>query len=176
MPNYGIAQGSIFDVFGVNLATATSDLQSVPLQKTLSGTSVQITISGVTTQALLYFVSPTQIAGVLPSATPAGTGQLSVTVNGQTGPAAAITVVHSAFGLISLNGVGNGPIAAMDIRGQYLGLTNAANPGDVITLWGSGLGPVTGDESIAQLPVNMAGPAEVDIGGFAATVQYAGRS
>lgn len=177
MPNYGIAQGSIFDIFGSNLATATSPLQSVPLPRTLSGTSVKITVNGVTTQAILYYVAANQIAAILPSATPTGTGQITVTVNGQTSPPAPITVVQTAFGMLSLNGVGNGPAGVYDVNSQFLTWTNAANPGDFITLWGSGLGPVTGDETIAQTPVDLTNiPIEIDIGGEPAVVQYHGRS
>jgi len=177
MPNYGIAQGSIFDIFGSGLATTTSPLQNVPLPTQLSGTSVNITVNGVITRGILYFVSPTQIAAILPSATSPGTGQITVTVNGQTSAPGAITVVPSAFGLLTLNGVGNGPAAVFDVNANYLGLTNAAHPGDFITLWGSGAGPAPGDETIAQTPRNLAGfPIEVDIGGIAATVQYIGRS
>lgn len=177
MPNYGIAQGSIFDIFGSNLATATSTLQSVPLPTALNGTSVSITVGGTTTQAILYFVSATQIAAILPSATPVGMGLVRVTVNGKTGPPADIAVVQSAFGMLTLNGVGNGPASAFDVNSQYLGLTNAANPGDFVTLWGSGVGPVSGDETVAQIPVNLTNiPLQVNIGGTAASVQYAGRS
>jgi hypothetical protein len=86
-------------------------------------------------------------------------------------------VVQSAFGILTLNGVGNGPAAVYDLSSQFLGLTNAANPGDVVTLWGSGVGPVTGDENTIQPAVNLTSiPIEVDIGGMPATVPYAGRS
>jgi uncharacterized protein (TIGR03437 family) len=171
MPSYGIAQGSIFDLYGIGLATATSNLQSVPLPTVLNGTSVNITVSGTTTHAILYYVSPPQIAAILPSATPVGTGQITVTVNGQTSAPDPITVVQSAFGMLSLNGAGLGPVAAFDVNSQYVGLTNAANPGDFITLWGSGLGPVTGDETIAQAQINLTSiPIEVDIGGKQATI------
>src|SRR5690242_20555332 len=60
-PNYGIAQGSIFDIFGTNFGTAVIPLQNPPLQTTLGGISVSVTVNGTTTQPLLYFVSPTQI-------------------------------------------------------------------------------------------------------------------
>ena len=177
MPNYGIAQGSILDIFGTGLATATSALQSVPLPTELNGTSVKITVNGTTTHGILYYVSPTQIAAILPSATPVGTGQITVTVNKETSVPVSITVVQSAFGLLSLNGAGLGPAAAIDANSQYIELTNAANPGDLVTLWGSGLGPVAGDETIAQVPADLTNiPIEVDIGGIAAQVQYHGRS
>lgn len=177
MPNHGIAQGSIFDIFGSGLATATSALQSVPLKTVLSGTSVNVTVNGTTTHAILYFVSDGQIAAILPSATPVGTGQITVTVNGQTSTPGSITVVQSAFGLLSYNGAGNGPAAVFDVNSQFLDLTNAANPGDFITLWGSGLGPVTGDETVTQVPADLTSiPIEVDIAGRQAQVQYHGRS
>lgn len=177
MPTYGIAQGSIVDLFGAGLATTTNAAQSFPLPTSLSGTSVSITINSVTTQAILYYVSPGQINAIIPSATPAGTGQLTVTVNGKTSAPAPITVVQSAFGMLSLNAVGNGPVVAFDVNSQYIGLTNAANPGDFLTLWGTGLGPVTGDETMAQQPADLTNiPIEVDIGGRFATVQYHGRS
>src|SRR5689334_12163245 len=64
MPNYGIAQGSIFIVTGVNLATAASDLQSVPLPLQLNGTSVSVTVNGTTTRAILYYVTPNQVGAI----------------------------------------------------------------------------------------------------------------
>jgi uncharacterized protein (TIGR03437 family) len=177
MPNYGIAQGAIFDIFGKGLAPAPSTLQNVPLPVVLNGTSVNISVNGVTTRAILYFVSQTQIAAILPSTTPAGTGQLTVSVGVDTSPAVAIKVVQSAFGMLTLNAGGSGPAAAFDVKSNYLGFTNAANPGEVIILWGSGLGPAAGNETLTQVPVNLIDiPIEVDIGGIPATVAYHGRS
>ncbi len=177
MPNSGIAQGSIFAILGTGLATATSPPQGFPLQTVLEGASVNVTVNAITTHAILYYVSATEIVAILPSATPTGTGQIKVTVSGKTNPSTAITVVQSAFGMLTLNAVGNGPTAVFDMNSQHLGLTNAANPGDVITLWGSGVGPVTGDETNVQIAENLTDiPIEVDIGGIPATVQYAGRA
>jgi uncharacterized protein (TIGR03437 family) len=138
VPNYGIAQGSIFDIFGTGLASDTTDLQSTPLQTTLNGVTVSVTVNGVTTHPPLYFVSPTQIDAILPSSTPIGAGQITVT-NGQTGLPKPILVVQSAFGIVTS---GYLSAAAFDVNWLPLDFTNAANPGDYITLWGSGLGPV----------------------------------
>src|SRR5690242_16042042 len=173
MPNYGIAQGSIFGIFGTGLATATSQPQDSPLQTFLNGASANITVNGTTTHAIPDYASDIQISAVLPSSTPTGTGHITVIVNGKSSAPAATTVVQSAFGIFTLDGVGNGPAAVYDLNAQFLGLTNAANPGDIITLWGSGVGPVTGDETATQPAVNLTDiPIEVDIGGIPATVQY----
>src|SRR5690348_5122182 len=82
-PGYGIAEGSIFTIFGTNLANSSTDLQHAPLPATLAGVSANVVVNGVTTSPLWYYVTPGQIAGILPANTPAGTGTITITNNGQ---------------------------------------------------------------------------------------------
>jgi uncharacterized protein (TIGR03437 family) len=173
LPNYGIAQGSIFDVFGTNLSSTTTPLQNAPLKSTLDGVTINVTVNGTTTNPLIYFLSPTQIAAVLPSSTPVGTGTLTVSNSAGTSTAFPILVVQSAFGLLTLNN-GTGPVAGFDASNQHamMSYSAAANAGDILELWGTGLGPVTGDATA----VGVSAQVEVDIGGVPAKVQYAGRS
>jgi len=176
LPNYGIAQGSIFAIFGARLANGSTGLQSIPLKTTLLGTSVDITVNGTTTHALLYYVTPGQVGAILPSGTPVGDGTITVN-NGTMNASAPIHVVQSAFGILTLNGAGNGPAAAFDLSGQYLGFTNALNPGDYFVLWGTGVGPVSGDESTTQTPADLTNvPFSIEVGGVQAQVYYRGRS
>jgi uncharacterized protein (TIGR03437 family) len=181
MPNYGIAQGSIFMMVGTNDMTQTTASQGVPLQTTLAGVTVTVTVAGVTTQAIPYYVSPSQIDAILPSKTPVGQGTVTVTSGGNS-ISAPITVVQSAFGLDTVPPAGGGGVVtavAQDYNegGQLLSQSNAANPGEYLTFWGSGLGPVSGDETQYQTPMNLANiPIEVDIGGVSAIVTYHGRS
>jgi len=44
----------------------------------LNGASITVVVNGVTTYPALYYTSPTQLAAVLPAATPVGTGTLTV--------------------------------------------------------------------------------------------------
>ncbi|MFN7992788.1 MAG: hypothetical protein U0Q18_04270 [Bryobacteraceae bacterium] len=173
LPNYGIAQGSIFDIFGTNLASTTTGLQNPPLQTTLEGTSISVTVNGTTTQPLIYFVSAGQIAAILPSATPVGTGTITVTTAAGTSAPFNIQVVESAFGLLTKNN-GTGPVAGFDANNSYklMDYSQAANPGDILELWGTGLGPVAGDAT----GVAVSTPIEVDIAGVQAQVLYHGRS
>ena len=173
LPNYGTAQGSIFAIFGTNLSSTTVPLQGAPLQTTLSGVSLSVTVGTTTTQPLLYFLSPGQINAVLPSATPVGTGTITVTNSAGTSAPFTIQVVEGAFGLLTFN-YGSGPLAGFNASngGAYLGFSAAANPGDVLELWGTGLGPVADDTKGG--PVSPT--ADVYIGGIAANVQYSGRS
>jgi uncharacterized protein (TIGR03437 family) len=176
LPNYGIAQGSIFFIKGSRLAPGTSGLQSVPLKAALNGVSISVTVNGATTSPLILALSSNQIDAILPSATQVGTGTITVTNNGAASAAAPIQVVESAFGILTLNQEGTGMASAFDVNSHLLGVTSAANPGEFITLWGTGLGPVSGDETVAQAQTNLSLPIEVDIGGIAANVQYHGRS
>jgi len=186
LPNYGIAEGSILIITGSGLANGSTGLQTTyPLPKSLLGTSVSVTVNGTVTVPILYYVLPTQIAAILPSATPVGAGVITVTNNGQTSAAFPIQVVQSAFGTLSYYGTGSGFAAVFDdnfpaTASPYVSVSSAANPGEVITLWGSGIGPDPGnpDETVTQTLNNLIGtlPIEVDIGGISATLLYAGRS
>jgi uncharacterized protein (TIGR03437 family) len=178
LPNYGVAQGSIFQLWGTGMAApGTASSLNVPLPTTVLTTSISVTVAGVTTHPPLYYVSATQIDGILPSATPVGTGTMTVTYNGQPSAAFQIQVVQSAFGMLSLNQTGTGPSAVLDVNYHLLSFTNAANPNDYLNFWGTGLGPVSGDETTYQTQTNLANiPIEVDIGGVKANVTYHGRS
>ena len=175
LPNHGIAQGSIFSIFGSNLAASTAS-QSTPLQATLAGVTINVLVRGVATSAIPYFVSPGQIVALLPSRTPEGDGTITVTSDVRTN-SAPIHVVVSAFGLLTDQN-GSAAFAQNDSKGgKLLSQTDAANPGDYITLWGSGLGPISGDETQYQAQADLTTvPIEVSIGGLNSTVTFHGRS
>jgi len=176
LPNYGIAQGSIFTIFGSNMAESTAS-QSVPLQTNFVGVNIDVAVNGTTTRAIPYYVSPGQINALLPSNTAAGDGTITVTSGGQTA-SAPVHVVRSAFGLLTLLDATNIAVVQNSSQGgELLSQTNAANTGEYLVLWGSGLGPVPGDETQYQTPRNLTSiPIEVYIGGLSATVTYHGRS
>jgi uncharacterized protein (TIGR03437 family) len=179
LPNYGIAPGSLFFIQGSNLAATTSDLlssSSPGLQTTVSGVSVSATIGGSTLACYLYYISPTQIDAILPGTAPTGSGTITVTSNGTTSATFAITVVQSAFGILSYNGT---LAAAYDANNALLTTANSANVNQTIVLWGSGVGadPANDDKLYPQKQNNLTGiPMQAFIGGVAATIAYRGRS
>jgi uncharacterized protein (TIGR03437 family) len=182
-PNYGIAPGSIFDIFGTGLSTSAPPVlqSSAPpgLPKTLNQTSVTVNVNGVAVNPGLYFTTSTQIAAVLPSTTPAGNGTITVTYNGQTSAPAPIQVVASAVGLDTLYGTGNGLAVSTDVNGNVFGPTNSAAPGQTMVLWGSGIGadPANDDLTYPQKIDNLTNiPMQIFIGGIPANIQYQGRS
>ena len=177
-PNGAIARGSMVVIFGTNMGpVALQQAASYPLPTSLGGTSIKITSGATTTDAIINYTSAGQIAAIIPSATPVGSATLVVTYNGRTSPASAFKVVANSFGIFAANQGGSGPGIIATGDGKLFGLTTAANPGDVAVIWGTGLGPVTGNEAAGALPGDMPGvPVEVSVGGQFATVLYRGRS
>ena len=177
-PNGGVAQGSIFVVFGSGLGPAAIAYNSsLPYQTTLSGTSVNVTVNGNPTACYMYYTSAGQIAAILPSTTPTGIGTITVTYNGATSPGAQITVVKNALGLFSLSQAGSGPAVIQGPNGAVNSFTSAFQPGETVTFWGTGLGPITGSDATTPPSGNLPGTTvTANIGGQNAVVQYAGRS
>lgn len=190
-PRYAVAPGAIFVLKGVNLGPSTLTVDPKPFQNTtLSGTSVAITVNGTTVQALMYYTSSNQLAALAPSNTPVGVGTVAVTYNNQTSPAINFRVFSNAPGIFTVtsDGVGAGIVTYPDYSlvsttkaancGGVYTTCGAANPGDVLIIWATGLGPVNGnDASGAGLGVNMTSvPLTVWLGNVAVTASYQGRS
>ncbi len=181
LPNYGIAPGSLFVIYGTDL-TAAKNVPSnpFPLSNSLGGTSVSVTVNGTTVQPGLYYVYPTQIAAVLPSSTPTGTASITVTNGSQTSASFSFQVVQSAFGSDTLYGTGTGQAVVTDANYNVIGYTASASPGQTVIIWGSGVGADTkNDDKAYPLPnqdnlTNI--PMTAYIGGVSATIVYRGRS
>ena len=154
-----VAPGTIISIFGTQLTAgvaATNNVQKPPT--TLGGVSVSIGGSPVA----LFYVSPTQINGVVNAATPLGTENVVVTssAGSQTG---SVTVSNTAPpGLFALNGVGTRDGAILNAVNFLLGAfsVQVSNSPTYLALFGTGI-------SASPQPT-------VTIGGVAAQVQFAG--
>lgn len=180
-PNSNIAQGSMFILYGQgigpqNLVSAAA----FPLQTSLGGTSVRVTVGGTTVNAIMIYSVAFQVAAVLPSNTPTGDGTINVNFNNRTIGPLPIRVVSSTFGTFARNSGGSGPgIVQNFISPTQLptnSLIEAAQPGQTLIIWGTGLGPVSGDEAAGPLPGDLNIPVEVYVGIKPANVSYKGRS
>jgi len=169
-PGYGIAQGSLIVLFGYNMGPSQLVLSSgFPVPLDLSGTSIKVTVKSATLDAPIFYTSFGQVAALLPSA-------LTLKYKGAASSPFPIHVVGSAFGIYSLtsNGIGAGVITSPDY--QVKTLSAGARPGDILILWGTGLGPVPGNDASGALPGNLFPTTEVYVGNKRAKVSYAGRS
>ena len=177
LPNSGLAQGSIFVVFGSNMGPSTLvQVESYPVPTQLSGTSITVTVGGKANPALMVYTSAGQLAALLPSTTPTGTGTVTVTYNSQTSSSLPVTVVTSNFGMYTLSQNGSGPAVVTTTSYKAITLTSPAKPGDTDILWGTGLGPYSGNETVAPVNGALNVNATVYIGTQPATISYQGRS
>lgn len=182
LPSGALARGGMIVIKGNNLGPNPLQIISeFPLPLALAGTSVKATVGGTTVDLYMIYTSTRQLAAILPSQTPEGTGTLTVTYNGQTSATAPIRVVRSAFGIFTLNQGGSGPGVFQNANSgtdQPINtLTVGARPGQLVIIWGTGLGPVTENEATGPRPGDMTGvPVEVYVGGRRADVTYRGRS
>lgn len=180
LPNAPIARGSVFTIFGENLGPVQSPALSFPLSSTLGGVSISITQKGVVTQAFPIYISAGQINAVMPSTVTAGVATLRVTYQSNRSNATTIQIADSAPGIFAVSSGGYGP----GVIQNYIAASNQpvnslatpAAPGQVITIWGTGLGPVTFPDNVAPTAGNVATPVTVTIGGQPATVAYSGRT
>lgn len=119
----------------------------------------------------------TQVAAILPSNTPTGSGTITLTYNGATSTPAPITVVKSNLGIYTLNQAGSGPGVVTFANYQVVESGNAAHAGDVLILWATGLGPISQDDAAAPAPGDLTDiPLSIYLGVQPATVTYRGRS
>jgi uncharacterized protein (TIGR03437 family) len=180
---FGIAPGSLFILAGNKLndmpLTSLQSSAAPGLPTTLNGTTMSVTVNGVTTTPGLYYTSQGQIGAVLPSNTPTGVATLNITNNGVAGAPTMINVVPSAVGLATIDGSGSGAVVATDANSQLISRENPARPGQTIVLWGSGVGAdLSNDDRTYPLKQNnlTAIPFQVYFGTTPGTVLYRGRS
>jgi uncharacterized protein (TIGR03437 family) len=150
-PNQPLAPGAIVSLFGSQLAHSVAGATQTPLPKELASTKVMI--GGV--EAPLFFASWGQINFQVPNEVAAGTTTVQVVRGGQTGNRISATVAGRTPGLFRLNPVFLGEYGAILNASQgnnfpiprelaaSLGINGApARPGDVITIYATGLGAV----------------------------------
>lgn len=184
-----IAPGTWIEIYGTNLATvpvqnwATSDFSGNTAPTALGGTAV--TIGGL--PAYVDYVSPGQVNAQVPSGVPTGSQQVVVTTAGGSSSAYIVPVNATEPGLLAppsfiLNGH-QYVVALFSNTLTYVlpssisGLaTERAHPGDSITLYGVGFGPVTPSISAGQIvtQTDALSSFQISFGGVPATVTYAG--
>jgi len=177
----GIAQGSIFTLFGSNLGPATCNQAfGFPVPTNVCGVSLTVTVNGTSVSPpILGVFYADQINAILPSLTPTGdNGTITVAYNNQTSATFPIQVVTSAFGEFTpAEAVGQASVT--DVNYNLNTIIHTLHPGDIGILWGTGLGPISGSDAVSP-PFGNVGSPTVYVGNTAVTpssgLLYAGRS
>ncbi len=189
-----IAQGSIFVVFGTNLGgDAVVQNASLPIKTSLGNASIRLApvSGGAAVDAFMIYTTKNQLAGLLPSNTPVGDYNLTVTYNGATSAPGRTTVTAQGFGIVSADSSGSGQAQAQEFRsstafdlnrfttGALGSFTVApARPGQVIVLYGTGLGADAQSDSTGGTSGDKTASANIKVvvGGQEITPAYAGRA
>ena len=178
-----IAQGSVFSLFGSELSTSAVQADSLPLPRNLAGVRVEVIADGVVYEAQLFYVSPLQINGVLPSDAAVGPASVRVIRDGVGSNLAAIKVVRIYPGIYARTDPSYEP-AYQNLRqvavaqrpgfggSQNLRQDRAAAPGGIVTLWATGLGGAVPVSTSSRDDV----PFRVVVGGKEAEILFAGRT
>jgi uncharacterized protein (TIGR03437 family) len=181
----GVAAGSWVTLFGDNLAATTrnwsaSDIVDGKLPESLDGVSVRIDGKS----AAVNYISPKQINVQAPS--DAGVGSVQVTVSNASGTSDPVTVDSQKF-MPAFYQLGQEYVSAIRADGAYLGPTGLidgvntvpAQPGDIVTLFGSGFGPTNPEMASGKLfqgAAPLANPVTIRMDTQNASVSFAGLS
>jgi uncharacterized protein (TIGR03437 family) len=177
LPTSGIAQGSLFTIFGSNLGPSSSPALAFPLSTTLGGVSIAVSQSAKTVAAIPVFVSGSQVNAIMPSDTPEGTVSISITYAGQTQSLGTAVIEPASFGIFTIDSSGSGPGIITNTSYQVIGYNSPAHPGDDLVIWGTGLGAVSGGDANPPPTGNIGTtPPMVYFGGQQLTPIYYGRS
>jgi uncharacterized protein (TIGR03437 family) len=175
-----IARGSLFSIFGARIGPGASPSLAFPLSTTLGGVSIQVTQGTTTAAAIPVFVSPNQINAIMPSNAPLGAVSIYVTVANQKSPPNPARIVTDSFGIFAINSGGSGPGVMQNfVSPTSLPINStaaAAQPGQTIILYGTGLGAGLNADNVAPASGSLPTKVEVFVGGQLAATSYSGRS
>jgi len=176
-----IAQGSLFVVFGYFPGPATLvQASSLPLPNVLSGISMTVKSGSTVLNCPMIYASTDQVAAILPSSTPVGPVAVTVAYNGKTDPygysTTQVTVAKTSLGIFTTNsrGMGDGIFTALD--GSVKTFATSAKPGEIVTVWATGIGPISGSDNALPTSFPNFPNVQVWVGGQSAEIVYAGRS
>lgn len=136
-PNEAVAPGSVIAVTGVNLAPWEERGPDSPLAQTLAGVWLQIDDRILP----LFSVSGERVNALLPADVAEGPQTLVLKQTGRSDLRIPFRVERNAPGLFHSDVEGVAFAAAAHESGEAVTLESPARPGEVVTLFGTGLGP-----------------------------------
>lgn len=167
--------GSVFVLFGQNLAARTVSASTVPLPTTLLNTSV--TVNGEL--APLFYVDPGQIDAQIPWDIPGNTLANVVVKNGSAVSNTAAVYIPPT-GTPGISVYGNNRAVVVNANGSVNSGTNTASVGEEVVVYFTGGGPVNASGKLttgAPAPNGLSpvtGAASITVNGVAAKVDYIG--
>jgi uncharacterized protein (TIGR03437 family) len=188
--------GSLFSIFGSNLASQTASASTAPFSRSLGGVTVQFVNGTTTVDAPISYVQPgtgttSQINAQVPwtLVTPGTTATVSMIVSNNGTPSATTPVTIGPFspGVFGFNSASGTMAIAYTFQdgmfawpaGSVTGVTShPATHGSLLIVYATGLGAVTPALADGAAPgsvlTQVNTPPVVMIGGITAPVAFAG--
>jgi uncharacterized protein (TIGR03437 family) len=180
------APGSWIEIYGSNLAPTTREWQAADFTGSTAPTSlggVSVSVNGE--PAFVSYISPGQINAQVPSGVMPGAAAVTVTNGALTSASYRITANAIEPGLVSVAAEGSYAAALFPGFVTYAlpsfvttaVPTRAAKPGDTLSFFGIGFGPVTPAVPAGQVASSMHrldGDLKVSVNDIPAQVTYAG--
>ncbi len=112
-----LAPESIAAAFGTNLATSVQLANSLPLPKSLLGTTVKVRdAAGIERLSRLFIVTPTQVNFEVPPSTATGAATFTVTTGAGVVSTGVVQIANVAPGFFAANANGEGAAASVVLR------------------------------------------------------------
>jgi uncharacterized protein (TIGR03437 family) len=175
--------GIFMSIYGGGFADAISQAPGAPLPATLAGTSVEIVDNGRVVNAPLFFVAPGQINAQMPFDVVGPDLQLRIRTARGVSDSVNLGLLVSSPKLFTKTMDGLGEAIAVHADFSWVSAASPARHGEIIILYLTGLGAVSptlpagagGGDGSPGNPLNLVTTTpQVTIGGYAASVQWAG--
>ncbi len=186
-PQADLAPGALISIFGRSLGPqAGVQAGQFPLPEELGPIRTRVRINDQLMCRLLY-VSDTQINCQLPHGLAGNRVRVRVVTSAGQSRDIEVPFAPNGVGLFTQARNGRGPLLAQNFedvpdpqnRFRLNGTVNPIRPGQIMVLWGTGLGETNPPVAAGQPATEMAPavePPEAFVGGIRAEVQYAGRA
>ena len=129
--------------------------ETIVVQGAGFGSAAQLLIGGLAVQPIS--MTSTSITATVPQSVPAGAAEFQVTSGGASSNQVLVPVNVTAPGIFSQNGSGFGQGYIFNKNGTLNTPSNPGAPGDPITVFATGAGPVSIDQgyAVSQYPVDV---------------------
>jgi uncharacterized protein (TIGR03437 family) len=172
-PSALISPGSLFTIFGANMATGTTSADSTPLPTSLGGTSVEVNGRSVP----LVFVNSGQINAQLPYEIAPSRVNVAVVLNGVRSAPSLLDVVNTGPGIFLVGATNHAVIQNQDYSLNSSSV--AAKPGSYVTVYLTGSGALDNTVPTGSVAPNSPfsvplAKVEATIAGVPANIYFAG--